>query len=48
MLNLLNIINDMIDRLAIFDKEVKRVAAKVGTKGKLSVQVEGGNVQDSW
>jgi osomolarity two-component system sensor histidine kinase NIK1 len=48
MLNLFNIINDMIDRLAIFDKEFKRVAPKVGTKGKLRVQVEGGNVQDSW
>ncbi|RXW25110.1 hypothetical protein EST38_g755 [Candolleomyces aberdarensis] len=41
-------INDMIDQLAIFAAEVKKVARKVGTDGKLGVQAEVGNVQGIW
>ena len=48
MLNLVNTINDMIDQLAIFAKEVKKVAREVGTEGKLGVQAEVGNVQGIW
>ena len=48
MLNLVNTINDMIDRLAIFAAEVKKVAREVGTEGKLGVQAEVGNVQGIW
>ncbi|KAF8990572.1 hypothetical protein BDQ17DRAFT_1371736 [Cyathus striatus] len=42
MLNLVNTINDMIDQLAIFAAEVKKVAREVGTEGKLGVQAEVG------
>ncbi|KAF4582712.1 hypothetical protein EYR40_002636 [Pleurotus pulmonarius] len=48
MLNLVNTINDMIDQLAIFASEVKKVAREVGTEGKLGVQAEVGNVQGIW
>jgi osomolarity two-component system, sensor histidine kinase NIK1 len=48
MLNLVNTINDMIDQLAIFAAEVKKVAREVGTEGKLGVQAEVGNVQGIW
>lgn len=48
MLSLVNTINDMIDQLAIFAKEVKKVAREVGTEGKLGVQAEVGNVQGIW
>ena len=46
MLDLVNTINDMIDRLAIFAAEMKKVAREVGTKGNLEVEV--GNVQGIW
>jgi methyl-accepting chemotaxis protein len=48
MLSLVNTINDMIDQLAIFADEVKKVAREVGTEGKLGVQAEVGNVQGIW
>jgi osomolarity two-component system, sensor histidine kinase NIK1 len=48
MLSLVNTINDMIDQLAIFAAEVKKVAREVGTEGKLGVQAEVGNVQGMW
>ena len=48
MLSLINTINDMIGQLAIFAKEVKKVAHEVGTEGKLGVQAEVGNVQGIW
>jgi len=48
MLALVNTINDMIAQLAIFAKEVKKVAFEVGTEGKLGVQAEVGNVQGIW
>ncbi|KAG6333867.1 hypothetical protein ID866_5222 [Astraeus odoratus] len=48
MLQLVNTINDMIAQLAIFAKEVKKVAFEVGTEGKLGVQAEVGNVQGIW
>ena len=48
MLSLINTINDMIGQLAIFTKEVKKVAHKVRTEGKLGVQAEVGNVQGIW
>ena len=48
MLNLVNTINDMIDQLAIFAAEVKKVTREVGTEGKLGVQAEVGNVQGIW
>lgn len=48
MLNLVNTINDMIDQLAIFSAEVKKVAREVGTEGKLGVQAEVGNVHGIW
>lgn len=48
MLGLVNTINDMIDQLAIFASEVKKVAYEVGTEGKLGVQAEVGNVQGIW
>jgi osomolarity two-component system sensor histidine kinase NIK1 len=44
MLNLVNTINDMIDQLAIFAKEVKKVAREVGMEGKWGVQAEVGNI----
>lgn len=48
MLSLVNTINDMIDQLAIFASEVKKVALEVGTKGNMGVQAEVGNVQGIW
>ena len=50
MLSLVNTINDMIDQLAIFAAEVKKVAREVGTvtEGNLGVQAEVGNVQGIW
>lgn len=48
MLSLVNTINDMIDQLAGFAAEVKKVAREVGTEGKLGVQAEVGNVQGIW
>jgi osomolarity two-component system, sensor histidine kinase NIK1 len=48
MLSFVNTINDMIDQLAIFAAEVKKVAREVGTEGKLGVQAEVGNVQGIW
>ncbi|KAJ7279447.1 hypothetical protein C8J57DRAFT_1712509 [Mycena rebaudengoi] len=48
MLSLVNTINDMIDQLAIFAFEVKKVALEVGTKGNMGVQAEVGNVQGEW
>lgn len=48
MLSLVNTINDMIAQLAIFAKEVKKVAFEVGTEGKLGVRAEVGNVQGIW
>jgi len=38
----------MIDQLAIFAAEVKKVAREVGTEGKLGVQAQVGNVQGTW
>ncbi|TDL24345.1 hypothetical protein BD410DRAFT_814134 [Rickenella mellea] len=48
ILDLVNTINVMIDQLAIFAAEVKKVAREVGTEGKLGVQAEVGNVQGTW
>jgi osomolarity two-component system, sensor histidine kinase NIK1 len=48
MVTLVNVINDMIDQLAIFAAEVKKVAREVGTEGMLGVQAEVGNVQRIW
>jgi osomolarity two-component system sensor histidine kinase NIK1 len=48
MLSLVKTINDMIGQLAIFTKEVKKVAREVGTEGKLGVQAEVGSVQGIW
>ncbi|KAH9946794.1 hypothetical protein B0H21DRAFT_693032 [Amylocystis lapponica] len=48
MLHLVNTINRMIDQLAIFAAEVKKVAREVGTEGKLGGQAEVGNVQGIW
>ena len=46
--NLVNTINSMIDQLAIFAAEVKKVAREVGTEGKLGGQAEVGNVEGIW
>lgn len=48
MLDLVNTINSMIDQLAIFAAEVKKVAREVGTEGKLGGQAEVGNVEGIW
>ncbi|KAJ3515575.1 hypothetical protein NMY22_g14421 [Coprinellus aureogranulatus] len=48
MLSLVNTVNDMIDQLAIFAAEVKKVAREVRMQGKLGVQAEVGNVQGIW
>ncbi|KAJ6632273.1 hypothetical protein B0H10DRAFT_2206651 [Mycena sp. CBHHK59/15] len=48
MLSLVNTINGMIDQLAKFASEVKKVALEVGTKGNMGVQAEVGNVQGIW
>ena len=47
-LDLVNTINRMIDQLAIFAAEVKKVAREVGTEGKLGGQAEVGNVEGIW
>jgi len=38
----------MIDQLAIFADEVKKVAREFGTEGNLGVHAEVGNVQGIW
>ena len=48
MLDLVNTINRMIDQLAIFAAEVKKVAREVGTEGKLGGQAEPGTVEGMW
>ena len=48
MLDLVNTINRMIDQLAIFAQEVKKVAREVGTEGKLGGQAEPGNLEGMW
>ncbi|CAL1702932.1 unnamed protein product [Somion occarium] len=48
MLDLVNTINRMIDQLATFAAEVKKVAREVGTEGKLGGQAEVGNVEGIW
>ena len=48
ILYLVNTINSMIDQLAIFAAEVKKVAREVGTEGKLGGQAEVGNVEGIW
>ncbi|CAK5277952.1 unnamed protein product [Mycena citricolor] len=48
ILSLVITINDMIDQLAIFASEVKKVALEVGTKGNMGVQAEVGAVQGIW
>ena len=48
LLELVNTINSMIDQLAIFAAEVKKVAREVGTEGKLGGQAEVGNVEGIW
>lgn len=48
ILDLVNTINSMIDQLAIFAAEVKKVAREVGTEGKLGGQAEVGNVEGIW
>ena len=48
ILSLVNTINDMIDQLAVFASEVKKVALEVGTKGNMGVQAEVGSVQGIW
>ncbi|KAH9840883.1 histidine kinase [Rhodofomes roseus] len=48
MLDLVNTINSMIDQLAIFAAEVKKVAREVGTEGKLGGQAEVGNAEGVW
>lgn len=44
----MNTINVMIDQLAVFAKEVMKVAREVGTEGKLGVQAEVQNLQGIW
>ena len=41
-------VNDVVDQLATFADEAKKVAWEVGTEGKLGVQAEVGNVQAIW
>lgn len=48
MLDLVNTINRMIDQLAIFAAEVKKVAREVGTEGKLGGQAEPGSLEGMW
>lgn len=48
VLDLVCIINEMIDRLAVIATEVTKVARAVGTEGKLGVQAEAENAQGSW
>lgn len=48
MLGLVNTINRMIEQLATFAAEVKKVAREVGTEGKLGGQAEVGNVEGIW
>jgi len=46
MLNLVN--TNMIDQLAIFAAEVKKIAREVGIEEKLGVQAKVSNVQGIW
>ena len=48
LLELVNTINGMIDQLAIFAAEVKKVAREVGTEGKLGGQAEPGTLEGMW
>jgi len=48
ILELVNTIDGMIDQLAVFAAEVKKVAREVGTKEKLGVQAEVQNLQGVW
>lgn len=48
ILDLVNTINDMVDQLAFFAEQVKKVAREVGTEGKLGVQADIGRVQGTW
>lgn len=48
ILDLVNTINDMVDQLAFFAEQVKKVAREVGTEGKLGVQADVGRVQGTW
>jgi osomolarity two-component system, sensor histidine kinase NIK1 len=48
MLSLVNTVNNMIDQLAIFADEVKKVAREIGTEGRLGIQAEVRNVQGIW
>ena len=48
MLDLVNTINRMIDQLAIFAQEVKKVAREVGTEGRLGGQARVNNVGGTW
>lgn len=48
MQDLVETINGMIDQLAIFAQEVKKVAREVGTEGKLGGQAEPGRLEGMW
>lgn len=48
VLALKNTINQMVDRLEVFSREVKRVARDVGIDGKLGVQAEVNDVDGLW
>jgi osomolarity two-component system sensor histidine kinase NIK1 len=48
VLRLVNTINSMVDRLAMFASEVTRVAHEVGTKGNLGVIAKVENVEGTW
>ena len=45
ILDLVNTIINMIDQLTLFAAEVTKVARDIGTKGKLGIQADVGNVQ---
>lgn len=47
-MDLVNTIDGMIDQLAVFAREVKKVAREVGTEGKLGVQAEVQNLLGVW
>lgn len=48
VLQLVNTINTMVDRLATFASEVTRVAIEVGTKGNLGVTAKVDNIEGTW
>jgi osomolarity two-component system, sensor histidine kinase NIK1 len=48
VIEFVNMINDMIDQLAILADEVKNVTHEVGAEGKLDIQGMVGNVQGIW